>query len=40
MCECVFCNKEKIRTDFVYEDGMPDEVPDHFCGCYLRVKII
>lgn len=20
MCECVFCNKEQIKTDFVYED--------------------
>ncbi|MCI9078504.1 MAG: HIT family protein [Lachnospiraceae bacterium] len=22
MCECVFCNKEKIVTDFVYEDEL------------------
>ena len=22
MCECVFCHKEKIITDFIYEDGL------------------
>ena len=22
MCECVFCHKEKIITDFVYEDEL------------------
>lgn len=22
MCECVFCNKESIITDFVYEDEL------------------
>ena len=22
MCECVFCHKEKIITDFVYEDDL------------------
>ncbi len=22
MCECIFCNKEKITTDIVYEDDL------------------
>lgn len=22
MCECIFCHKEKIVTDFVYEDEL------------------
>lgn len=22
MCECIFCHKEQIKTDFVYEDEL------------------
>ena len=28
MCDCVFCERDKIKTDFVYEDDLVMAFPD------------